>query len=553
MAALANHWPTKRVLVMSHRFELNQQMIKEFESFCGEPVDLEQASYRADRGYRHRIVVASVQTLNSIKKRTGQHRFEKFNPDDFGLIMVDECHRAAAPSYRRVFEHFASNQECCLVGVTATIDRADGIGLKTVFNHVSCDFNMLWGIEHGWLVEPVQLYSNVKGLDFDSISTTKGDLNQPQLRDMVEAEANLHAMTKPFVDVLGTEKQGIFFAASVKQAHRIAELANEYHHAAFGGVSTFAVAVDGKTSPQDPRRRAIVKDFREGRVRALINQGVFTEGFNVPEVSVIGMGQPTKSRMRYAQMLGRGGRPLQGLVDGLESIEDRLAAIKASSKPNFTVIDYTNQSRKHKLVASIDLLYGSTEPKEIIKHAKKLLNKPSFSGTVVDAVKKARSAAIARQKRAEACTIGVDYELVDARTRSLFDISSIEEPRAPAYMRNVSPTEKQIRMLQLLGWSSAQISEMNTVFAKKAIDYAIKHPRTQFARKLNRQRAANSSADTAQGLNGAIEMIRGAKTKEDLEAVGKQIGDDKRAGLEYALKYRPILANEYRLKRDELS
>ena len=110
MAGLAARWPVGRILVMSHRFELNQQAISEFEHICREPVDLEQASYQADQRFdRCRIVVASVQTLNS--RRRGRRRMEKFAPDDFGLVLIDEAHRSAAASYRRVLEHFRQNEQ----------------------------------------------------------------------------------------------------------------------------------------------------------------------------------------------------------------------------------------------------------------------------------------------------------------------------------------------------------------------------------------------------------------------------------------------------------
>lgn len=99
MGGLAMSWPVGRVMMISHRYELNQQAMSQLSSICGEDVDLEQADYYADRRTNpHRVVVASVQTLNSYQRKFKRHRFERFNPADFGLLMIDEAHRSAAAS-----------------------------------------------------------------------------------------------------------------------------------------------------------------------------------------------------------------------------------------------------------------------------------------------------------------------------------------------------------------------------------------------------------------------------------------------------------------------
>jgi superfamily II DNA or RNA helicase len=50
MGGLARSWPKGRVMMISHRYELNTQAIKSFEWICGEDVDLEQAHFKADQG-----------------------------------------------------------------------------------------------------------------------------------------------------------------------------------------------------------------------------------------------------------------------------------------------------------------------------------------------------------------------------------------------------------------------------------------------------------------------------------------------------------------------
>jgi len=275
MAGLAGRWPVGRVMLMSHRFELNVQAMAEFERVAGCDCDLEQASYEADqRANKSHVVVASVQTLNS--RRRGKYRMEKFYPPEFGLLLIDEAHRSLATTYRRVIRYFRErNPSLCLVGVTATPDRLDGQGMGKVYDDVICDYNLTWAIEQGWLVAPVQKFVRVNGLDLRSVRTVAGDLHNKQLQEIVEQERVLHSMAKPMVDVCGASKQSIVFTASVRQAHRLAELIRDYHQEVHGhSHQNTAVAIDGTWSPQDSRRKAVIKAFKAGEIQHLVNCGV---------------------------------------------------------------------------------------------------------------------------------------------------------------------------------------------------------------------------------------------------------------------------------------
>lgn len=69
---------------------------------------------------------------------------------------------------------------------------------------------------------------------------------------------------------------------------------------------------------------------RRGSVTVMGN----TEGFDAPGCAAIVMGRPTKSLSLYTQMMGRGLRPLPGIVDGVPDAFDRKTGIFTSAKPN---------------------------------------------------------------------------------------------------------------------------------------------------------------------------------------------------------------------------
>lgn len=481
MAALANHWPYGKVMLISHRYELNQQAIKMFEGYCGEPVAIEQANWRTEHQLDARIIVASVQTLVA-RRKDSSYRMEKFDPAEFGLLMIDESHRAAAASYRKVVDHFSQNPNLKIVGVTATPDRLDGTGLGCVFDKVAADRNLLWAIENGWLVPLRQKFVRIKNIDLSEVKTTAGDLDKKQLNKIMEVEENLHAMTKPMVDFCGEDKQSILFTASVRQARRSAELMRDYYHRAYGYSDTrTAVYLDGSMGPQDPRRKQIVEDFKAGLIQHLCNCDVATEGFDCPNVSVIGIGKPTKSRAKMAQMIGRGTRPVAEAIQGLWTAEERKEAIAGSHKPTCTVLDFVGQCGRHSLVHATDILAGE-EPPEVQSYARRIAEKSNWEGTTMDAILEARRlVAIQKEAARNKVTVGVDYELKEGA----YDMKKIPRKYTDNFdKRKVS--DKQSALMVKLGFTPAQIGDMSIRKARTAIDYAIKHPRNNFGRWMKK-------------------------------------------------------------------
>jgi superfamily II DNA or RNA helicase len=65
-----------------------------------------------------------------------------------------------------------------------------------------------------------------------------------------------------------------------------------------------AAHLDGATNKA--RRRALIADFRAGRVQVLCNYALLSTGFDAPKVDVVFIARPTQSLVLYSQMIGRG-------------------------------------------------------------------------------------------------------------------------------------------------------------------------------------------------------------------------------------------------------
>ena len=99
--ALRSRLPGK-LLILAHTEELISQSIATMRtSNPALRVDKEMAAHKADP-IAADIVVASVATLG----RKNTTRLERFKPEDFSTVVIDEAHHTPADSYQRVLDHF---------------------------------------------------------------------------------------------------------------------------------------------------------------------------------------------------------------------------------------------------------------------------------------------------------------------------------------------------------------------------------------------------------------------------------------------------------------
>jgi superfamily II DNA or RNA helicase len=410
-------------------------------------------------------------------------RMQKFNPLDFGLIVIDEAHHSVADTYARTVRYFRSvNPEIRLLGCTATPDRADEEALGQVFHAVAYEYNLPQPILDGWLTPIDQQLITVEDLNLANVRTTAGDLNKGDLEQEMMAEKVIHKMTTPLIEIACGMQPGdidavvrvnqldqlpskitkreptLIHAVDVAHAERMTEIINRY-------LPESALCIIG-TTPKNIRRDGL-RRFAEGHYQFLLSCGVFLEGTDLPNVSIIGMARPTKSRALYSQMLGRGLRPLPGIIDGILDPETRCERIALSGKPRCLVVDFVGNSGRHKLINSTDVL-GHAFPDElvegVIRKAVKL-GQPvdilqALNKAQVEAEEEARRQAMrqaaanaALQEAAERRAIerrrgvvaGVSYS---SQSINPFDVMDVAAKREPAWHKGRMPSERMKEVLR---------------------------------------------------------------------------------------------------------
>lgn len=111
-----------------------------------------------------RVTVGSVQSLQR------PQRLDKFPPDYFGAIVVDEAHHALAEGYQRVLEHFPKAR---VLGVTATPDRGDMRSLGQYFDSLAYEYTLPRAIREGYLC-PIKALTIPLKLDISGVANRRG-------------------------------------------------------------------------------------------------------------------------------------------------------------------------------------------------------------------------------------------------------------------------------------------------------------------------------------------------------------------------------------------
>ncbi len=374
-----------RILILAHRTELIEQAADKLGRHLGLRPEIEMADQYAGRSglFGSPVLVSSIQTQVAGKKCQdcdgkgcekcidGKfRRMQRFDPMDFGLLVIDEGHHATAKSYRQVMDYYGRNPDLQILLVTATPHRGDGVGLGEICESVAFNRDLAWGISEGWLCPVRQGIVTVHGLKLDEVRTKMGgDFADGSLQKAMRGgvneneEANLDE--GPIMEVVvptvkeAAGRQGLVFASGKQHARDITHVLNRWHDK---GVSALCVVDD---TPKEERAESI-RQFKNGDIQFLVGCGVFTEGFDAENVAIIANARPTKSKSLYQQIIGRGTRVLGGeRLGNFATAEERRAFIANGGKPWCTVLDFVGVSAELGIVTSIDVLAGDASLADI--------------------------------------------------------------------------------------------------------------------------------------------------------------------------------------------
>lgn len=279
----------EKVLFVAHRVELLNQAMDKIKSVSGIDCALEKAE-STSVGSLFPVTVGSIQTLC----RT--NRLERFDPDYFGTIIVDEAHHVMSDSYQGMLDYFGGAK---VLGMTATADRSDKKNLGEFFNSCAFEYSMRQAIKDKWLC-PIKAQMIPLELDLSKVKMSQGDYSLGDTAHALEPYLEQIAvqMTKYCAD-----RKTVVFLPLVRISQEFTAILNR--------CGFNAIEVNGNS----PDREQILTDFDAGYYNVLCNSMLLTEGWDCPSVDCIVVLRPTKSRGLYQQMIGRGTRLYPGKED----------------------------------------------------------------------------------------------------------------------------------------------------------------------------------------------------------------------------------------------
>jgi DNA repair protein RadD len=291
-----------RVIVLQHRKELIEQNAEKIQILCpGVDIGVNSAGLKT-RHYDHPVIFAGIQSVYR-------------NAVDFGrreLVLIDEAH-LVNDSDDSMFGRFlgdlmAINSKSRVVGLTATPYRTgEGklCGPNKMFQGICYEMKTGRLIDEGYLCRLTNKAGDAQA-DMSEVRVSRGDYVESEMQ-----AAFLEVVTAACQELItkaADRKSILVFSSGVEHAKMIASTIEEM-------TGETVRSITGETLPIE--RSQWLNDFKDGRLRWLVNCNVLTTGFDAPRIDAIAVLRATMSPGLFAQIVGRGLRKHESKEDCL--------------------------------------------------------------------------------------------------------------------------------------------------------------------------------------------------------------------------------------------
>lgn len=292
----------KKVLFMSHREMINAQAERSYRTVMGNAFRAAQLSGNSQDMSVIKSADMVFATMNMMAK--DDFRTRNFVPDEFSVIILDECHRSGSESYQRIIDYFTPQ---FLLGMSASPDRTDGFDVYSLFDHnIACEIRLQTALENDLLC-PFH-YFGIQDLKVNGSQVDVNDFN-----DLTSGER-----VKNIIDVAeyygfsGERVKGLVFCSRRSEAETLSAMFNCIDKKN-SGRKYRTVALTGSDSEAARRKAVEMLAADSGEVLDYIfTVDIFNEGVDIPEINQVIMLRPTESAIIFVQQLGRGLRKAKG-------------------------------------------------------------------------------------------------------------------------------------------------------------------------------------------------------------------------------------------------
>ncbi len=357
-----------RVLALAHVKELVEQNYGKYRSF-GLDAGIFSAGLKR-KETTQKVIFGSIQSVIN-----AENKAEDFF-SDFTLVVIDECHRVnmeGETQYFQVIEKLRkSNPDICILGLTATpyrlghgwiyqihkIKNDQKTTEERFFKYCLYELPLRYMIKHNYLTPPVIIDAPVAAYDFSDLKMIDGKYSAIDIENVLKGQERITPVIINNIVELSKERKGVMiFTSSVRHAREV-----------LGYLPMGSALVTGETSAEE--RAQIIEEFKDQKIKFLVNVSVLTTGFDAPHVDVIALLRPTESVSLYQQIVGRGLRLYPGKVDCI--ILDYTGILHDLFRPE--IVD--DKPHKNSVIVPIicpscgheNQFWGTVERGEVVEH-----------------------------------------------------------------------------------------------------------------------------------------------------------------------------------------
>ena len=285
------HKAGKRVLVIQHRDELVKQNREKFQKV--NPYITTSIVNGTVKHWDGEAVFSMIQTMSRDRNLRDRPLFD--------MVVVDEGHHAAAPTYTKVIDAVREdNEHAEIVGFTATPNRGDGKGLRSVFNNCAHQIELATLIREGFLVRPKSYVIHLGVSEqLDKVTKRGKEYDMEEVAAIMDRQVINDRIVAEWQEEAGDSKNVVFCSTVARAGHFCDDFIRQDINADF---------VTGETDKD--KRAEILHNLEFGDLQVIVNVAVLTEGFDAPPVSCIVLTRPCSQKGTMVQMIGRGLRIL---------------------------------------------------------------------------------------------------------------------------------------------------------------------------------------------------------------------------------------------------
>lgn len=214
-------FPNKKALFLSHREQINKQALKSYKRIFGKNVPMELLSGNQNDIEKAKSGEFLFSTMNMMARTD---IMEQFKPNEYSVIVLDECHRSGAASYQRIINYFKPE---LLLGMSASPERTDNFDVFSLFDHnIACEIRLQQALENDLLC-PFH-YFGITDLEIDGESD---DLNRFR---QLTADKRVEYIIRQaeYYGYSGNRVKGLIFCSSKDEAKELSRkfnLTDKYH------------------------------------------------------------------------------------------------------------------------------------------------------------------------------------------------------------------------------------------------------------------------------------------------------------------------------------